>query len=101
MPHRIHAGHHRQQHLRGADIGCRFFTADMLFARLQREAHRRRTRGIHRNAHKPARHQALMRIRHRHEGSMRPAIAHGHAKALRAAHHHIGAHFPRRLQQCQ
>ena len=101
MPHRIHARHHRQQHLRGADIGCRFFAADMLFARLQRKPHRGRPRGIHGNAYKPAWHQALMRIRHRHESGMRPAIPHGHAKALRAAHHHIGAHFARRLQQCQ
>ena len=42
-----------------------------------------------------------MRIRHRHEGSMWPAIAHGHAKTLRTAHHYIGAHFTRRLQQRQ
>ena len=101
MPHRIHAGHDSQQHLRGADIGCRFLAADMLFAGLQREPHRGRTCGIHGNTDKPARHQALMRISHRHEGSMRPAIAHGHAKTLCAAHHHIGAHFARRLQQSQ
>ena len=101
MPHRIHAGHDSQQHLRGADIGSRLFAADMLFARLQRQPHRRRTGGIHGNTNKPPRHQALMRIRHRHEGSMRPAIAHRHAKTLRTAHHHIGAHFARRLQQSQ
>ena len=101
MPHRIHARHDSQQHLRGADIGSRFFAADMLFARLQREPHGGRTGGIQRNTNKPARHQALMRIRHRHEGSMRPAIAHRHAKTLRAAHHHIGAHFAGRLQQRQ
>ena len=101
MPHRIHARHDSQQHLRGADIGSRFFAADMLFARLQREPHGGRTGGIQRNTNKPARHQALMRIRHRHEGSMRPAIAHRHAKTLRAAHHHIGAHFAGRLQQSQ
>ena len=101
MPHRIHAGHHGKQHLRGADIGSRFLAADMLFACLQREPHRGRTRSIHGNPHKPARHQALMRIRHRHESGMRPAIAHGHAKTLRAAHHHIGAHLTGRLQQRQ
>ena len=101
MPHRIHARHDSQQHLRGADIRSRFFPADVLFAGLQRQPHGRRTRRIHRNPHKPARHQALMRIRHRHEGSMRATIAHRHAKTLRAAHHHIGAHFARRLQQNQ
>ena len=101
MPHRIHAGHHGQQHLRGADIGSRFFAADVLFAGLQREPHRGRTGGIHGNAHKASRHQALMRIRHRHESGMWPTITHGHAKTLRTAHHHIRAHFARRLQQSQ
>ena len=35
---RIHRGDHRQQHLRGADVGGRLFAADMLLAGLQREA---------------------------------------------------------------
>ena len=35
---RIHRGDHRQQHLRGADVGGRLFAADVLFAGLQREA---------------------------------------------------------------
>ena len=35
---RVHARHHREQYLRGTNIRGRFFTADMLLARLQREA---------------------------------------------------------------
>ncbi len=31
---RVHAGHDREQHLRGADIRGRFFAADMLLAGL-------------------------------------------------------------------
>ena len=53
VPHGIHAGHHRQQHLRGADVARRLLAADVLLARLQRQAHRRAAR--------------------RHPGSRRPA----------------------------
>ena len=35
---RVHRGHHRQQHLRGADVRGRLFAADVLLARLQRQA---------------------------------------------------------------
>ena len=31
----VHRSHHRQQHLRGTDVGGRFVTADVLLARLQ------------------------------------------------------------------
>ena len=41
---RIHRGDHRQQHLRGADVGGRLFAADMLLAGLQREPIGRRCR---------------------------------------------------------
>ena len=34
---RIHRGDHRQQHLRGADVGGRLLAADMLLAGLQRQ----------------------------------------------------------------
>ena len=34
---RIHRGDHRQQHLRGADVGSRLLAADMLLAGLQRQ----------------------------------------------------------------
>ena len=34
---RIHRGDHRQQHLRGADVGGRLFAADVLLAGLQRQ----------------------------------------------------------------
>jgi len=38
MIDRVHAGHYRRQHLRGADVRCRFFAADVLFTRLQRQS---------------------------------------------------------------
>ena len=34
---RVHRGDHRQQHLRGADVGGRLFATDMLLAGLQRQ----------------------------------------------------------------
>ena len=34
---RVHRGDHRQQHLRGADVGGGLFAADMLLAGLQRQ----------------------------------------------------------------
>ena len=37
----VHAGHHREQHLRGADVAGRLLAADVLLARLQRHAQRR------------------------------------------------------------
>jgi hypothetical protein len=35
--HRVHRRHHREQHLRGADVGGRLLAANVLLARLQRE----------------------------------------------------------------
>jgi hypothetical protein len=35
---RVHRRHHREQHLRGADVRGRLLAADVLLARLQREA---------------------------------------------------------------
>src|SRR5699024_6903661 len=35
---RVHRGHHREQHLRGADVRGRLLAADMLFPGLQGEA---------------------------------------------------------------
>ena len=101
MPNRIHAGHHRQQHLRGADIRCRLFPPDMLLAGLQRQAHGRRAGGIKRDPHQPPRQQPLQAILHRNKRSMRPAITQRHAKALRGADNDIRAHLPRRRQQHQ
>ena len=42
VPHRVEPGDHRQQHLRGADVGRRLLAPDVLLARLQRQPHRRR-----------------------------------------------------------
>ena len=98
---RIHRGHHRQQHLRGADVGGRLLAADVLLAGLQREAIGRRAARIDRQADETAGHGALERILHRHVGGVRSAIAHRHAEALRRADRDVGAEFTGRGQQRQ
>ena len=46
MPDGVHPRHHREEHLRGADVGGRLLTADVLLAGLQRHAQRRLPRRI-------------------------------------------------------
>ena len=98
---RIHRGDHRQQHLRGADVGGRLFAADVLLAGLQRQPIGRLAARIHRQPDEPAGQRALQRIAHRHIGRMRPAIAHRHAETLRRTDRDVGAEFARRGQQRQ
>jgi hypothetical protein len=101
VPHRVHGGHHRQQHLRGADVGGGLLAADVLLARLQRKPHGGRARRIHRDADEPAGQAALQRVLHRDEAGMRPAIAERDAEALRGAHHDVRPHLAGRRHQGQ
>ena len=101
VEHRVHGGDDRQQNLRGADVGGRFLVADVLLARLQREAVGTVALGIDGDADKPAGQRALVRVAGGHIGGMRAAKAHRHAVALHRAHRDIGAHFARRLQQSE
>ncbi len=98
---RVHRGDHRQQHLRGADVGGRLFAADVLLAGLQRQPIGRRAARIDRQADDAAGQRALQRIAHRHVGRMRAAIAHRHAEALRRTDRDIGAEFAGRGEQRQ
>ena len=59
---RVHRGHHRQQHLRGADVRGRLLAADMLLAGLQRQPVGRLPARIDRHADDPAGHRALERV---------------------------------------
>ena len=51
---RVHAGHHGEQHLRGADVAGRLLPADVLLAGLQREPVGRVAVGVDRDADQPA-----------------------------------------------
>ncbi len=91
--HRIHRGHHRQQHLCGADVGGRLLAADVLLAGLQRQAVGSVALRIDRDADQAARHRALIGIAAGHEGGMRAAEAERHAEPLRVADHDVRTPF--------
>src|SRR5215471_20121019 len=59
---RIHRRDHRRENLRGADVGGRLLTADMLLARLQREPVSWLAAGIDRNAHDATWKRALIGV---------------------------------------
>ena len=101
VEHRIERGHHRQQRLRRADVGGGLFTADMLLARLQGQPVGAAAPRINRHADDPARHRAFELIAAGHEGRMRAAIAHRHAKTLRRAHGDIRPHRARLFQKAE
>ena len=54
---------------------------------------------VHADADQPARKRALEFVAASQIGSMRPAVAHRHAKALGAAQHNVGRPFARRRKQ--
>ncbi len=101
MVDRVHRRDHRQQDLRGADVRGRLFAADVLLARLQREAVGGLAAAVDRYADQPARHRALEIVAHRHVGGVRAAVTHRYAEALGRADRHVGAEFARRCQQSQ
>ena len=88
---RIHRGDHRQQHLRGADVGGGLLAANVLLAGLQGEAIGRLAPRIHRQPDDAAGQRTLQHIAHRHEGCVGSAITHRHAEALRRADRDVGA----------
>ena len=57
--HGVHRGHHRQQHLRRADVRRCLLAADVLLARLQRQPVSVLTVGIDRHADQPPRQRTL------------------------------------------
>jgi hypothetical protein len=98
---RVHAGRHREQHLRGADVAGRPVPADVLLPGLQGEPVRRLAVGIHADPDQPAGQRPLQPLAHRHVAGMRSAVAERHPEALGAAHRNVGAELPRRFQQGQ
>ncbi len=97
----VHAGHHGRQHLRGADVGGGLLAADVLLARLQRQAVGRCAVRVDADADQPAGHRALELVAAGQVGGVRAAVAHRHAEALRRADGDVGAHLARRHEQRQ
>ena len=92
----VHRGHHRQQHLRGADVRGRLLAPDVLLAGLQRQPVGRLAARVDRDADEAPGHGALERVAHGHVGGVRAAVAHRHAEALGRADRDVGAQLARR-----
>ena len=73
---RVHRGHHGEQHLRRADVGGRLLAADVLLARLQREAVGGIALRVDRHADEAPRHAALELVLRREVARVRAAVAH-------------------------
>ena len=95
----VHAGHHRQQHLRRANVARRLLPANVLLACLKRHAQRWAARGVLRHADDAPREVARELAAGGKVGGMRTAESHRDPEALAATHRHVGAHLPRRGEQ--
>ena len=92
-------GHDRQQHLGRADIAGGLLAADVLLARLQREAQGRPAVRIFGNADDAAGHLAFEFIARGEERGVRAAVTQRHAEALRVADGDVRAEFAGRREQ--
>ena len=101
VPHGVHAGHHRQQDLGGADVARRLLPPDVLLARLQRQPQGRAAGDIGADAHQPAGQRAGVRVLARQEGGVGPAEPHRNTEPLRRADHQVGTERARRGEQHQ
>ncbi len=99
VPHRVHPGHDREQHLGGADVGRRLLAADVLLAGLQGQAQRRAAGGVLAHPDQAPGQQALQAVAHGHVAGVGAAVAHGHAEALHGADHDVGALLAGRGEQ--
>ena len=97
----VHRGQDGQQHLGGADVAGGLFAADVLLARLERQAQGGPALGVFGHPHQPAGHVALEGVARGKERGMRAAAAQRHAEALGAAHHDVRAELARRREQRQ
>ena len=97
--HGVHRGHHREQHLRGADVRRGLVAADVLLARAEGETERGVALRVLRDTDEAPGHLPLEGVLGREETGMRPAEAERHAKTLGGPDRHIGAKLTRRAQE--
>ncbi len=95
----VHRGHHRQQHLRGADVAGRLVAADVLLAGLQRQPVGRRAVGVQRHTYQPARQLTRVVGVHRQVSGVWSTESHWHAESLRATEGDVGADLTGRRDQ--
>ncbi len=94
VPDGVHAGHDREQDLRGADVGGRLLAADVLLAGLQGQAVGACAVRVHAHADQSAGHRPLQAGPDAHEAGVRAAEAHRHAEALARAHRDVSPPLP-------
>ncbi len=99
--HGVHRRHDRQQDLRRADVAGRLLPADVLLTGLQGQAVGRAAGLVDRHADQTTGHRAGVLLAHGHEGGVGPAVAEGHAEALRRADDDVGPLCTGGLQQGQ
>ena len=97
--HRVEAGHHREQHLGGADVAGGLVAADVLLAGLQSQAQGLAPLRIERLPHQPARDPALMGGGGGEEGGMGAAEPERDAEALTTANGNLHAQLAHWRQQ--
>ncbi len=97
----VHARHHGQEHLRGADVAGRLLPADVLLAGLQGQAVGGGAVRIDAHADQSAGNAALESRTDRHESGVRTAEAERHPQSLGGTDHDVGPQLPRRGEQCQ
>ena len=98
---RIHAGHHRRQHLGGANIGGGFLAPNVLLTGLQGQPVSGLAVNIDADPDQATGHGALVFVFARQIRGVRAARAHGHAKALRGADHDVSTHLAWGFEQGQ
>ena len=101
MKYCVEARHNGKQGLRGTNVRCRFFAADMLLAGLQAEAVGPVAMAVDGDADNAPRHVARIALFCRHIGRVRATIADGHAEPLRGADSNIRPHRARFFKQSQ
>src|SRR2546423_10275132 len=99
MIDRVHRCNHGEQNLRGTNVTRRFVAADMLLARLQREAVSRTTFGIVRNADESPWHVAFVLLSRGKKRGVRSTETEWNAETLCAPDRNIGAEFTWGFQQ--
>ena len=92
VPTGVHAGHHGEQHLRGADIAGRFVSPDVLLASLQGEAKGGPSGRVYRDPNETTGKRPFVGISHRHEPGVGTPEPEWYTKPLGRTDHHIGPH---------
>ena len=99
MVNGIEGSHHRQKHLRGADVAGGLVSSNVLLTGLESQTQSRLALGILGLTHQAAGDLALVGIPGGEESGVGAAEPHRHTKALSAAHRDVGSEGRHRRDQ--